>query len=250
MVDFTKLAAPFDPKRVSWRVGQVTKKDPRKASALCYIDARDVMERLDAVCGPDGWEDSYVETAKGRVICTIRLNIQNALWVSKSDGAGDTAVEGDKGGISDSFKRAAVKWGIGRYLYDIPVQYVAINEFKQIEKHEYTKLAAVLPGSRVVGGDDADDAPASPPKPPADPAVEELRRKVNAVAVAIEGCQSVEAVNKLMENYGWNAKSKVADQNTLLAEVRAYKFETYEALVRKAKGRRHFLANAPQKDAA
>src|SRR3546814_14134583 len=37
----------------------------------------------------------------------------------RSDGAGDTAVEVEKGAISDAFKRCAVKWGVGRYRYDI-----------------------------------------------------------------------------------------------------------------------------------
>ena len=32
---------------------------------------------------------------------------------------GDTGTEGEKGAISDAFKRAAVKFGVGRYLYEI-----------------------------------------------------------------------------------------------------------------------------------
>jgi hypothetical protein len=122
---FAKLSAPFPPKAISWRAQAVSNRDPNapKAMALAYIDARDVMNRLDEVCGPDGWEDSYVETPLGRVICTIRIRTEDG-WVSKSDGAGKTDVEGDKGGISDAFKRAAVKWGIGRYLYDMKTPWV------------------------------------------------------------------------------------------------------------------------------
>lgn len=114
---FDQLAAPFDPDLISWRAQSVTR-DGDKAQALCYIDARDVMKRLDHVMTPAGWEDRYEETAKGRVICTLSLKI-DGVWVAKADGAGDTDVEGEKGGISDAFKRAAVKWGIGRYLYDV-----------------------------------------------------------------------------------------------------------------------------------
>jgi len=40
-----------------------------------------------------------------------------ASWVTKSDGADDSSIESAKGGISDSLKRAAVQYGIGRYLY-------------------------------------------------------------------------------------------------------------------------------------
>lgn len=110
---------------IHWRAQSVSKKNPDapKAMALAYMDARDVQDRLDEVCGPENWSDSYVETPKGRIICTISINC-GVAWVSKSDGAGDTAVEGEKGGISDAFKRAAVKWGVGRYLYDMPTPWV------------------------------------------------------------------------------------------------------------------------------
>lgn len=117
-MNFRDLAAPFPPDAIHWRAQTLTQ-DGTKALALAYLDARDVMDRLDAICGPEGWEDSYVETPRGRVICTLSIKNEAGAWVSKSDGAGDTAVEGEKGGISDAFKRAAVKWGIGRYLYDL-----------------------------------------------------------------------------------------------------------------------------------
>jgi hypothetical protein len=81
------------------------------------------MDRLDEVAGPACWQDTYTETPLGRVICTISIKVDGE-WVSKSDGAGKTDVEGDKGGISDAFKRAAVKWGIGRYLYSMPTPWV------------------------------------------------------------------------------------------------------------------------------
>lgn len=124
----SQLAAEFPRESVSWRAQSVTKQGD-KAMALAYIDARDVMDRLDLICGPENWQDRYVETAKGRVISTIEINI-GGTWISKSDGAGDTAVEGDKGGISDAFKRAAVKWGIGRYLYDMPTPWVPCDAYK------------------------------------------------------------------------------------------------------------------------
>lgn len=78
-----------------------------------------MQDRLDQVCTPSGWRNAVTETAKGRVICTIEIKIGDE-WIGKTDGAGDTDVEGDKGGISDAFKRAAVLWGIGRYLYRLP----------------------------------------------------------------------------------------------------------------------------------
>lgn len=142
MVDFQALAAPFDPERVSWRIGQMKKGDATKGKALAYLDARDVMNRLDEVCGPAGWANRYSH-ADGRAVCEIGV-LAGLEWVWKADGAGDTDIEGAKGGLSDAFKRAAVRWGIGRYLYDIPSPWVAVNQWKQIEDSEREKLEALL----------------------------------------------------------------------------------------------------------
>ena len=50
--------------------------------------------------------------------CELSVRI-NGEWITKSDSAGETDVEGIKGQSSDAFKRAAVKFRIGRYLYDL-----------------------------------------------------------------------------------------------------------------------------------
>jgi hypothetical protein len=112
---FGALAAEFPRDAVHWRAQTLTG-DGDKALALAYLDARDVMDRLDDVCTPAGWRNTVTETAKGRLIATIEIKVGDE-WIGKTDGAGDTDVEGDKGGISDALKRAAVLWGIGRYLY-------------------------------------------------------------------------------------------------------------------------------------
>lgn len=124
IVDFKALAAPFDPSAVSWRVGSTTK-DKSKGMALAYIDARDVMDRLDAVVGPANWRDEYQELA-GFVTCKLGIKV-GGEWVWKTDGAGKTDVEAEKGMLSDAFKRAAVKWSIGRYLYALESPWVALE---------------------------------------------------------------------------------------------------------------------------
>jgi hypothetical protein len=127
-IDFAALAAEFPRDAVSWRAQSVIEQDGgHKALALAYIDARDVMRRLDEVCGPQNWQDRY-EVHGGKTICylSIRLDdeVSRPTWVAKADGSGDSDVEEEKGAISGAFKRAAVKWGIGRYLYDIPTPWV------------------------------------------------------------------------------------------------------------------------------
>jgi hypothetical protein len=113
--------APFPIKSVSWRVGATTQ-DKSKGIALAYIDARDVMKRLDEVVGFGNWQVKYPFAG----CCEIGICLQDK-WVWKANGAGETAVEGEKGQFSDAFKRAAVMWGIGRYLYSLPNAWVALK---------------------------------------------------------------------------------------------------------------------------
>src|SRR4051794_17806581 len=60
------LADPFPAAAVGWK--PQTAKGAR-ALAVAYIDARDVMDRLDAVQGVGGWRAEYVENADGTVVC-------------------------------------------------------------------------------------------------------------------------------------------------------------------------------------
>jgi hypothetical protein len=140
-MDIAALSAPFPAKCVSWRVGS-TNKDKTKGMALAYIDARDVMERLDAVCGPENWQDRY-EFHGPRTVCYLSIRIGDE-WITKADGAGDSDVEAEKGAISDALKRAAVKWGVGRYLYSIDSPWVLLDQGKYIANGEHARLAAVL----------------------------------------------------------------------------------------------------------
>ena len=143
---FDKLKAPFDPALVHFRVGAVSK-NKDKAIGLAYLDARDVMERLDAVCGPDGWSNSYSH-ADNKTVCEISIlcTMEDGKkhWVSKADGAGDSSIEAQKGALSDAFKRAAVRWGIGRYLYNMPNVWVEIDEYKRFTDGAMRKLRTEL----------------------------------------------------------------------------------------------------------
>lgn len=121
------LSAPFPVSSISWRVGS-TNGDKTKGMALAYIDARDAQDRLNRVCGPFGWQCKHEVSTDKRVTCHVGIrNPESGEWVWKSDGAGETDYEGEKGSYSDSFKRACVKWGIGRYLYEMDSPWVAIE---------------------------------------------------------------------------------------------------------------------------
>lgn len=154
------LASEFPREAIHWRAQTLTRNGD-KALALAYLDARDVMDRLDKVCGPANWQTRYIETARGRVLCEIGIRIGDD-WVWKSDGAGDTAVEGEKGGISDALKRAAVQWGIGRYLYRLDAVWAPCETYEKNGKKVWSAWKG-SPWDAVRGK----PAPQQNPKPPA-----------------------------------------------------------------------------------
>lgn len=144
--DLSRLASPFAPDRVSWRVGSTTERDGKtKGMALAYVDARDIMDRLDEVVGPSNWQDKYRREHE-TTICSLSLRVDGE-WITKEDGSGDTDVEAEKGALSKALVRAAVKWRIGRYLYDLKSPWVECEKRGRstvIKESEYAKLEAIL----------------------------------------------------------------------------------------------------------
>jgi len=123
---FEELAKPFPETKIHWRIGATNARsnggNATKGVPLAYVDARDVMERLDFVMGPQNWQCRYPFTG----CCELGLRI-NGEWVWKSNGAGETKMEAEKGQYSDAFKRAAVMFGVGRYLYGLPNEWVDLD---------------------------------------------------------------------------------------------------------------------------
>jgi len=119
----TELSAAFDSSEVKWKP-QVVKGD--RALAICYVDARCVMDRLNTVLGLGNWQTHYRELPEG-VVCCLRVRI-NGEWIEHEDvgGYSEQPDDGDKlkSAFSDALKRAAVHLGIGRYLYRAPQQWL------------------------------------------------------------------------------------------------------------------------------
>ncbi|MCF7794260.1 MAG: hypothetical protein K9N09_10320 [Candidatus Cloacimonetes bacterium] len=118
-----KLKARFPAEDIEYRVVRVSK-DSRRALILPYITSRAVMDRLDEVIGCANWSDEY-EVLETGVTCKLSLQLEDRI-ISKEDAAPFTNIEALKGAFSDALKRAAVKFGIGRYLYKQPDSYVDI----------------------------------------------------------------------------------------------------------------------------
>jgi hypothetical protein len=129
---------PFEESEVSFK--------PQSGQYAAYIDARTVANRLNQVVGPGNWSDTYTpvgmtevkkvdvtpadapknaynkpikqykyeEISQGGIMCSLTI-----FGVTKSDVGTASMSEPLKGAVSDALKRAAVKFGIGRYLYEI-----------------------------------------------------------------------------------------------------------------------------------
>lgn len=226
MIDFTALSAPFPPDRVSWRVGSSNKKKRQretgdshakatKGMALAFINSRDVQERLDDVCGPANWQDRY-EFHGPRTVCYLSIRVDGE-WVTKADGAGDSDVEAAKGSISDALKRAAVKWGIGRYLYALPSPWVDLDDWEQITEASQRKLEALLK---------SEGAPSTSREVSTKPTEvkSSLAERADKLVAAINGADGGVALGKVWSNGAkLCADLSTADPDKLEAITRLYK---------------------------
>jgi hypothetical protein len=123
------LAAPFPVADVEWRVDGKPREGEKRARCVCYIDARAVQCRLDAVLQPFAWSAEYVALEGGHVECRLTLDVAGRTVTRADVGEPNQGGFADalKSAYSDALKRAAVHFGIGRYLYEIPAQYAEVR---------------------------------------------------------------------------------------------------------------------------
>lgn len=112
-----ELSAAFPPEQVKYKPGKISRD---RAMVLFYIDARAVIDRLNEVLGIGGWSDAYA-LENNAAICTLSCLI-DGTWTSKCDAAPLHGTD-IKAALSNALKRAAVKFGVGRYLYAEAVQW-------------------------------------------------------------------------------------------------------------------------------
>lgn len=119
-MELSRLDDPFEPCDIEWRIQQSGKTGQGKvyAMVLAYVTNRAIMSRLDDVCGKGYWRNEYQPAPCGGVMCGISIKFDGE-WITKWDAAENTQVEAVKGGMSGAMKRAAVQWGVGRYLYNL-----------------------------------------------------------------------------------------------------------------------------------
>jgi len=89
--------------------------------ALSYITARDVQNRLDGVVGPGNWSTRFRVLSQEPWVVDCTLTVCGAAradvgYSNAPDSEDET--EPAKAAYSDALKRAAVGFGVGRWLYE------------------------------------------------------------------------------------------------------------------------------------
>lgn len=127
-INYKRLQAEFGDDDLEWRVQMAGEKSGRVwALIVPYINNRAIQTRLDEVCGPENWKNEFKPGPDGGVMCGLSIRVGDE-WVTKYDGAENTDIEQVKGGLSSAMKRAAVQWGIGRFLYELPETFALVGE--------------------------------------------------------------------------------------------------------------------------
>lgn len=200
-----RLREPFNPDSVEFRV-QGKANQNGKAQVVAYVDARCVQDRLDDVVGPGAWsfdwsplvvEKGDVQVAKG----TVSIH-----GVAKSDAGTASNFEQSLGAVSHCFKRAAVQWGIGRYLYDLPTQWVPVNERGFIADHVLAELRRRLPAP--VNYQPASQ-PASPPHRESPPQPQQQQRPAASAPSDVKPATQQQQGKPAAAFLGWNGLADV-----------------------------------------
>lgn len=169
------LRRPFDPADIDFRPQGKTSAGA-KCQVVCYIDARAVADRLDEVVGPGAWSFAYTPLVIERGEVQLAKGALTIHGVTKEDIGDASNFEASKGCVSDALKRAAVLWGIGRYLYGLGTEWVTLDQHQRISPADLQRLRAKLP--RPEGAQAAAPKPTEKQPTPAAEAAEAAKRWV------------------------------------------------------------------------
>lgn len=132
---------------IELRVGTVS---PKGATLLLYQDSRCAMNILDETVGKACWQRDHKELKNNLYGGIAIWDYNNNQWVWKWDCGTESNTEKEKGEASDSLKRAAVNWGIGRELYSSPFIFIPCSTRKKETGRGYELVDAYqFSGTRV-----------------------------------------------------------------------------------------------------
>jgi hypothetical protein len=122
------LSEPFAKEDVAWRAG-ATSRDKKRAQALPYAEPRVYEDRLNDIC-PGDWSVLFKPWGESRLICELTIfGVTRSSTGEFDDGKKNAIAEGTVA-EAQAFKRACSKFGLGRYLYEIPIQWASYDEDK------------------------------------------------------------------------------------------------------------------------
>lgn len=138
------LAEPFPASAIYWRAGSATR-DKKRAQALPYAEPRVYEDRLNSVC-PGEWSVRFRPWGDTRIICELTIHgVTRSSTGEENEGfAPGTAAE------AQAFKRACSKFGLGRYLYDVPISWVDYDDTKRRLIETPSLPAKFLPQTKKV----------------------------------------------------------------------------------------------------
>ena len=117
-----KLAVPFPADSIYWKAEEIGEDIAR---AFPYADLRAYEDRLNTVAG--GWKSQATFlVAGGRLVCTVSLSISDVTRM----GDGEAFLKDSNAttaAYAQAFKRACSRFGLGRWLYDLPTPQVVYD---------------------------------------------------------------------------------------------------------------------------
>jgi hypothetical protein len=159
--DLKLLKSPFAKDRLGVKV-QSYSKDRTRAMLVLYLQHTDVQDRLEEV--DPCWSSEVVGTERSGDTFYVRTRLTLKQVSRENVGEG-----GDpKSAYSDALKRAAMLFGVGRYLYDSATVWTEYNDqrdrFKQWSVDDYERAArgqGHVPGPQA-SATVAEDVPLTP----------------------------------------------------------------------------------------
>ncbi len=236
------LSEPFP---YDWRIQSRAGANKDKAVCTAFVDARTVQDILDAKCAKHNatWDVDYKELA-GVIFCGITISIRDhdnqiiselsTRWDAGNrleENTGDRLyVQGGKSAASDAFKRAAVMFGLGRFLYNIAPMILPCDQYNVLDDKgakvynltEYIRTMGKKPASKRKKETPALAAAPSTPSPDYK-AVKKLKKLTDssfkAMQAAIES-GNYEAVESVIDKYEVSTDQKTV-LDTAIAAAKA-----------------------------
>jgi hypothetical protein len=139
-----ELEVPFDSAQIEWRVMNTTKNgQPLRGQVVPYADQRAYTDRLNALFTPAGWTRKYTIQASSnfersqdkKIVAKVLVSCELTIFGLGSHSATGEEFADDPNALTaaeaQAFKRAAVCFGLGRYLYYFTGTWVDLDDHKR-----------------------------------------------------------------------------------------------------------------------